>query len=789
MHSNDPRKLPSSQGPSYPKKGTKTLWETQYCLGKLLPVGRLNVLLTHNLMTPTSLQPIRIQIDSIDEELVLRFNRRAELTIDMLRRTGQADPGKNALVDISEAVLKKVVASNVGPVPHSALEGVYREIIRSSFSLARRVRVGYLGPFGTFSHQAAQLYFGEYVDYENLRSLQGVFEEVARGHVDYGLVPIENSTGGAIIETLDSFSNYYDRVTICGEVRLSIQFCLFGNCPAGEVKKIYSKAEALAQCHNWLAEHYPNAERIPYESTAAAVEFAYLADPGDGIAAIGSDIAGQRFAMKPLAEHIETNHDNMTRFLILARKPNPRTGNDKTSLMFTCLDRPGSLVDILSVFKRNGINLSHLEKRPSREIGTEYTFFVDMLGHAHDGATAEIIGEVRAHCRTLIVLGSFPVYDPDFRFKPPQTISPADSMEQILTETERIDAEIVHLLNERAKLVIQVGQFKRKSDTPIYAPHRESAVLLKIQSLNQGPLADKSLERIYRELMSGSFRLEKPLRIGFVGPEGDFDHLAAVRQFGTSVEFVSSRESRSVFQLVASNEIDYGLVAIENSSSGGVNETLDAFFEFHNQLNIYGEVKLDIHYGLLADCKPEEVRRIYAQPSVFEGCRNWLSTQYPHATRIPKETTELAIAQVVAENKTAPQSGAAAIGSILAGERFGIRPLFEGIEDRQGNMTRYLILSKSRTEVSGNDKTSLMFSVDDRAGSLVEVLNVFKKNAVNLTHIEKRPSGKVLWDYTFFIDLEGHRDTPHIGQVIGEARAHCKSLTVLGSFPASKRVL
>jgi chorismate mutase/prephenate dehydratase len=740
-------------------------------------------------MTFSTLQQYRQQIDAIDQQLVQFLNRRAELTIDFLQQTGQAVPKANAHHRFTSQLLREIAGRNGGPIPDSALEGIYREIIGGSFELARRTRVGYLGPFGTFSHQAAMQYFGDHVDYENLRTLQGVFEEVARGHVDFGLVPIENSTGGAIIESLDSFADYLGRVTIWGEIRLNIRFCLFSNCRSQDIRKVYSKAEALAQCYQWLNENYPAAERVPYESTAAAVELAYLSDSSDGIAAVGSAVAGKKYGMKPLHENIETNHDNMTRFLILSRTPPQPTANDKTSLMFTCSDRPGSLVNILSVFKRNQINLSHIEKRPSREYGSDYTFFVDMLGHSQDSEISQILGEVRAHCRTLIVLGSFPVDDPNFRYHPPKLISPANSLAELERETRLVDDEIVSLVNERAKLAIQVGEFKRQSDTPIYAPHRESAVLTKIQQLNRGPLTDRTLEGIYRELMSGSFRLEKPLRIGFVGPAGEFDHLAAVRQFGSSVDFVPVRESRMVFKLVADGEIDYGLVPIENSSSGGVSETLDSFFNFHEWLNIYGEVKLEIHYALLADCKPEEVRRIYATPSVFQLCRNWLSTQYPHIPRVPVESTERAIERVKSDTNMDLQSGAAAIGCPLVGLQAGIRPLFEGIEDRQCNVTRFLILSKSRTEISGNDKTSIMFTTEDRPGALVDVLDVFKRNAINLTHLEKRPSGITLWDYTFFVDLEGHRSDPRIGEVIGEARAHAKNLTVLGSFPTCQRVL
>jgi chorismate mutase/prephenate dehydratase len=736
-----------------------------------------------------ALQQFRVGIDRIDQRLVRLLNRRAELTIDQLQRTDSDGAGPIPYHDLEFDVLKTVMVRNQGPIPNSALTGIYREILSGAYELARRTRVGYLGPVATFSHQAATQYFGDHVDYENLRTLEGVFEEVSRGHVDYGLVPIENSIGGAIIETLDSFPSYVGRVTICGEVRLPIRFGLFGNCPPTNIKKIYSKAEALAQCYNWIAETYPDALRIPYESTAAAVELAYLADPGDGIAAVASNIAGKRYGLKPLFEGIETRHDNMTRFLVLGRQPTSVTGNDKTSLMFTCADQPGSLVEILTVFKRNAINLSHIEKRPSREIGSEYTFFVDMLGHAREGQTAEILGEVRAHCKTLIVLGSFPVYNESFRYQPPRLITPCDSWATLEKETQSVDAELIEVVNDRAKLVVKVGEFKRKSDVPIYAPHRESAVLLKIKNLNAGPLRNRTLESIYRELMSGSFRLEKPLRIGFAGPVGEFAHVAAVRHFGSSVDFLPAREIRTVFQSVVDGEIDYGLVPIENSSTGGVNSTLDSFFDFHQSINIYGEVKLEIRLALLADCKPEAVQKIYAKPAMFAQCRNWLNTQYPHAARISTESTAAATQAAKAANEADADAGAATIGSALAGEMEGLRPLFEGIEDRQSNLTRFIILALSRTEISSNDKTSIMFTTPDQSGALVDVLEVFKRNAINLTHIEKRPSGETHWDYTFFVDLEGHRDDPRIAEIIGEARAHCKNLTVLGSFPACQRVL
>ncbi len=741
-------------------------------------------------MSPThkTLQQLRTEIDAVDQRLVKLINDRAELAVEQ-SRLRRKPPGK-ALDRSSESdLLQNVIAKNKGPIPGSALEGVYREILNGAFVLGRPTRVGYLGPQGTFSHLAASQYFGPKVDYENLRALEGVFEEVARGHVDYGLVPIENSTGGAIIETLDSFSDYFGRLTICGEIRLAIKFSLLGKCAPDNVQIIYSKSEALAQCHQWLSKNYPQAQRIPAQSTAASAEIAYLANPSDGVAAVGSSKAAEIYGLQTLFEGIEDCDNNITRFLILSRRETNVTGNDKTSLMFTCADRAGSLVDILSVFKRNEINLSHIEKRPSRDVGTDYTFFVDMLGHAKDGTTAEILGEVRAHCKSLFVLGSFPVYDEQLRYPADPVSGHYQTLDELEVAIDAMDTSVVDLINERANLVVEVGKLKQKTDVPIYAPHREHAVLNKIKTLNQGPLTNRTMESIYRELMSGSFALEKPLKIGFVGPEGEFSHLAAVRHFGSSVGFVPSREIRSVFQQVVDDEIDYGLVPVENSSVGGVNETLDAFIDLHDQLKIYGEVKLQIQFCLLANCKPEQVRKIYSKPDVFEQCRNWLSTQYPQASRIPAESSALATQKAKAEIDADPGCGVAAIGSFLAGEIYGLRPLFEAIEDRQSNMTRFLILAKSQTQISGNDKTSIMFTTDDRSGALVDVLDIFKRNSINLTHIEKRPSREGNWDYTFFLDLEGHRGDGKIAQIIGEARAHCKNLTVLGSFPASQRVL
>ena len=364
-----------------------------------------------------------------------------------------------------------------------------------------------------------------------------------------------------------------------------------------------------------------------------------------------------------------------------------------------------------------------------------------------------------------------------------------ESLEQLRREIDAVDAELIDLINRRAETVVKVGKIKRASGIPIYAPHRESEVLAKIQRLNKGPISNRTIEAVYRELMSGSFALEQPLRIGYLGPVGTYSHLAATKHFGSSVEFENLRAINGVFEEVARGHVDYGLVPIENSTGGGITETLDAFLTYHGRLNIYGEVQLAVHFSLLANCKPQDVKRIYSKAEAFSQCRNWLSTQYPQVELIPAESTAMAVRRAKAELDEDPNSGVSAIGSSLAGEIYGLHALFEQIEDHQTNITRFLILSKAETEMSNDDKTSIMFTTEDRPGSLVDVLNVFKRNSVNLTHIDKRPSREVNWDYTFFVDAIGHRKDTKFAEILGEARAHCKNLTVLGSFPRCKRSL
>jgi chorismate mutase/prephenate dehydratase len=244
---------------------------------------------------------------------------------------------------------------------------------------------------------------------------------------------------------------------------------------------------------------------------------------------------------------------------------------------------------------------------------------------------------------------------------------------------------------------------------------------------------------------------------------------------------------------VRRGHVDYGLAPIENSLGGGIVETLDAFKSTRGEVAIYTEVQLNVHHSLLANCEPAQIRRIHSKPEVFSQCRTWLATQYPQAQLIPAASSSRAAQTAVEENRTALSIGATpgsgAIGSELAGKLYGLNVLFARIEDDPSNITRFAVISRQRAKRSGDDKTSVMFNTVDKPGALVDVLLVFKEAGINLSHIDKRPSGRTNWEYTFFVDLLGHRDDRHVGAALKEASSHCKELIVLGSYPRSKRIL
>ena len=358
---------------------------------------------------------------------------------------------------------------------------------------------------------------------------------------------------------------------------------------------------------------------------------------------------------------------------------------------------------------------------------------------------------------------------------------------------DRVDKRLVALLNERARLVVEVGERKRGSATPIYAPHREAQVLQRAIDANAGPLPDRTIEGIYRELMSGSFALERPLRIGYLGPPGSYSHQASVRQFGSSVEFADLRKIESVVSEVRRGHVHYGLVPIENSIGGGITETLDALWRHAGKVWVYAEVQIAVRHMFLSDADPGEIRRIHSKPEVFEQCRAWIDANHPGAALCADASTSRAVQTAIEENTTARGIGAApgsaAIASELAGELYGLPLLQSDVQDTAENITRFYVISREKARGTGDDKTAITFVTGDQPGALVEVLQAFHTAGVNLSHIDKRPSGRENWHYTFYVDALGHREDPEMGRALRAARVHCKEMHVLGSFPRSTRIL
>lgn len=356
-------------------------------------------------------------------------------------------------------------------------------------------------------------------------------------------------------------------------------------------------------------------------------------------------------------------------------------------------------------------------------------------------------------------------------------------LEKSRQKIDDIDRQLVKLMNERAKIAQHIGSIKRSRQDapPIYAPDRERAVLDKIQSANQGPLPNRCLVAVYRELMSGSFFLERPLRIAYLGPEGSFSHTAAIMKFGQSVEYEPQSLIAGVFEEIAREHCDFGLVPVDNTIAGGIIETLDSLKV--TPIHICAEVLIAIHHNLLANCELEKIKVIYSKPEVFSQCNLWLSTTIPHIETIPMASTALAAQKAAAEPYTA------AIGSKLAGELYGLKSICQNIENVTTNITRFFVMGRESARPTGDDRTTLVFSTADKAGALVECLQVFQSHQINLSNIESRPSQARAREFYFFVDCQGHQNDEKLKNAVEQVRKHCLRLTILGSYPKAAEVL
>lgn len=350
-----------------------------------------------------------------------------------------------------------------------------------------------------------------------------------------------------------------------------------------------------------------------------------------------------------------------------------------------------------------------------------------------------------------------------------------DKLQQLRSKIDGIDTKLVRLLNERTKLVLEIGRLKRQAGEEIYAPDREEAVLRRIVQKGTGPLPAESLRAIYREVMSSALALEKPLVIAYFGPAGTFTHMAVIQKFGSSLKYEPLPDIADVFTEVAKGRADYGVVPIENSTEGAVTHTYDMFVD--SELKICAQIVSPIRHNLMAACSRQEIKKLYSHPQVFAQCRQWLQLNMPHVERIEVSSTTRAAELARTE------AGAGALASSLAAEMYGLRILDENVQDSSENVTRFLVIGRKFPGPTGHDKTSIMFSVQDRVGALHDSIASFKKYRINMTKIESRPSKKKAWEYYFFVDFLGHCQDARVKKALAELARHTMFVKILGSYP------
>lgn len=351
------------------------------------------------------------------------------------------------------------------------------------------------------------------------------------------------------------------------------------------------------------------------------------------------------------------------------------------------------------------------------------------------------------------------------------------NLPDIRRKIDEIDSQLLDLLSARADLVHQVGEVKKRDGLQIYAPEREEALLRSLVEKNQGRLPEKSIRAIFREIMSAALALEDDLKIAYLGPEGSWTHQAAIKKFGHSVNYTPLPNFAEVFDQVARRRADYGVVPIENSTEGAVSHTLDLFVD--SPLQICSQILLRIENCLMANVSREEIRTLYSHPQALGQCRGWILKNFPEADLVEVSSTTRA-AQLARENAA---EGAAAIGSPLAAEIYGLRVLEESIQDRATNTTRFLVIGEKTCPPTGKDRTSLLFAIHDRPGSLVRALQAFDRFHINMSKIESRPSKRKDWEYIFYVDLAGHCEDPAVREGIDELEKHCSMVKLLGSYP------
>ena len=353
----------------------------------------------------------------------------------------------------------------------------------------------------------------------------------------------------------------------------------------------------------------------------------------------------------------------------------------------------------------------------------------------------------------------------------------------IRDKIDQLDKQLVELLNQRLALAAEIGKVKRSQGGQIYVAEREDAVFRKVTGQNSGPIKHEALRAIYREIMSATIALEKPLMIAYLGPEASNTHSAALKKFGASVDYHAMATVHDIFTAVEKGETDYAVIPIENSTEGSVREALDSFVE--SDLKIVAQIYLEISHALISKSPLESIERVYSKDQALAQCRHWLQRHLPHAQLIDAPSTSRAV------QRAKEEAGTAAVAGELAAEHYGVPVVARNIQDRADNTTRFFVIGRkpSGPVGGGKDITSLLVSLGDEAashsGALLKMLMPLAERGINLSKIESRPSKKRPWDYFFFLDVTGHYEDENMRAAIAELRKFCPLVKWLGSYPSA----
>ena len=356
-------------------------------------------------------------------------------------------------------------------------------------------------------------------------------------------------------------------------------------------------------------------------------------------------------------------------------------------------------------------------------------------------------------------------------------------LDPLRKQIDIIDRSVLKQLNQRAELAAKIGEYKHQAGLPIYVPDREEKLLQKLANINTGPLNEKAIRAIYREIISASIANESPLKIVYLGPEATYTHQAAVQHFGDSLHYQAEHTIADVFSSVSCGRAEYGVIPIENSTEGVVGHSFDLLAE--TSLSIIAQTYLPIEHCLISTSSLDSIKEVYSRDNALGQCRQWLNQTLPKAKWIATEST----AEAVLNAKNA--DGRAAIAGKLAARLYDVSVVAKNIQDKADNVTRFLIISKEVCDPiddrkEDDYKSSYLFSLHDKPGILQNALQPFSKQGVNLSKIESRPSRKKSWDYYFFIDIIGHHQDVKVQSAIGELQSLCVWLKWLGSYPNTK---